>query len=326
MQAYIDDSIEPPVFVLAGFVARGEQWGKLTIAWEKALDKPPRLEYFKMKEAHALEGKFKGWSKRDRDARLTLLVNIIREHVLGSVSAVVRQTDFSDVLKGRIATPLDNPYWSMYHSIINSVFEWEIKNGIHEPVDFIFDEQLHQSDEVQAHFSAFYELAPPRVKALFGERPVHRNDKKVKALQAADMLAWHIHRGYYEKERGTEFDSPTMRTLNMIPRFDDLWIKERLQAFITNYDKTNMSSGMVSIYENRRMEQNLPHATSINNLWDMATAPPNFSVILSPILARGTGRFLLVHSCPRSNSPHLHRRRGDKCSLESANSDSVPRQ
>jgi len=140
------------------------------------------------------------------------------------------------------------------------------------------------------------------------------------------MLAWHIHRGYYEKERGAEFDSPTMRALNKLPQFDDLWTKERLQVLVANYEKTNRESGMVSLYENQRAEKNLSHATSVNNLWDVATAPPNFSVILSPILARGTGRFLLVHSCPRSSSPHLHRRRGDKCSLESANSDSVPRQ
>jgi hypothetical protein len=326
MQAYVDDSVEPPVFVLAGFVARAEQFAQLTLEWQAALDGPPRLEYFKMKEAHALEQQFKGWSKQDRDARLAVLVNIIKNHVLAGVSSVVRHEDFNEALKLKIAKPLDTPYWLMYHSIINRVFEWEIETGIIEPVDFIFDEQLHQSDGVQAHFSAFLELAPPRIKELFGERPVHRDDKKVKPLQAADMLAWHIHRDYYEREGGSEFDSPTMRALKKIPHFDSLWTKERLQALVINYEKGNRASGLVSLYENQRAEKNLPNATSINNLLDMATAPPNFSVILSPILARGTGRFLLVHSCPRSSSPHLHRRRGGKCSLESASSDSVPRQ
>jgi len=214
----------------------------------------------------------------------------------------------------------------MYHSIITLVFEWELESGLAEKVDFIFDEQLHQSDQVQAHFGAFYDLAPPRVKSLFGERPAHRNDVTTLPLQVADMMAWHVHRRLYEKEIGREFDSPTMRVLNTIPHFDNLWTKDRLQALVDNYDKTNRKQGMVSLYENQRMEQNLPHATSINNLWDLATATPNFSVILSPVLARGTGRFLLVHSCPRSSSPHLHRRCGDKCSLELASSDSVPQQ
>jgi hypothetical protein len=47
MQAYVDDSVEPPAFVLAGFVARAAQWGRFTIAWEKALDKPPKLDISK---------------------------------------------------------------------------------------------------------------------------------------------------------------------------------------------------------------------------------------------------------------------------------------
>jgi hypothetical protein len=87
MQAYVDDSVEPPVFVLAGFVTHAEQWAKLTVKWADALTRPPTLEYFKMNEAYARKGQFEGWSEPDRDARLGDLAGIIKQHVLAGVSA-----------------------------------------------------------------------------------------------------------------------------------------------------------------------------------------------------------------------------------------------
>jgi hypothetical protein len=325
MQAYVDDSTEPPVFVLAGFVARAEQWAEFTVRWRDALAKPPRLQYFKMKEANACQGQFTGWSVADRDARLADLVGIIKDHALVGISSIVRHTDYSEILRKRIAKPLDSPYWLMYYSIVRLVFEWELASGKAEKVDFIFDEQLHQSEQVQEKFDIFYELSPPHIKELFGERPAHRDDKMILPLQAADMLAWHIHRVHSEKEAGIDFDSPTMRVLRTIPPINDIWTKERLQALLTNYKKQNKQFDRISLYEDQRMKEDHPDFMSLYNLQIIAKARPNSSIILGPFLARGTQRFLLVHSCPRSNSPHLHRRSGDKCSLESPISDSASR-
>jgi hypothetical protein len=316
MQVYIDDSIEPPVFVLAGFIASAEEWEKLKVEWQATLDKPPRLAYVKMQEAHALVGEFKGWNETARDKRLAEFVATIKRHVLAGVSLVVRHDDFRSVFRHRIAKPLDNPYWLVYYLLITHVFEWELKNGLTEKIDFIFDEQLHQSEQVKASYEIFYQQAPENIRGRFGKPPEHRDDKKTLPLQAADILAWHIHRRYSEKERGSDFVSPTMRLLDTISQWHEFRMKERLQALFVMYDTMTRERGWVSLYENQRMEQNLPDATSINNLRDMVQAPPNFSVILSPFLARGTKRFLLVHSCPLSSSPHLHRRSGDKCSLE----------
>jgi hypothetical protein len=115
MQAYIDDSKGPPVFVLAGFIARTDQWSALTARWHDALDLPPRLKYFKMHEAHTCTGEFTGWKQTDRDVRLASLAGIIKDHVVAGVSSVVRQDDYDEIMAGRIAKPLDYPYWLMYY-------------------------------------------------------------------------------------------------------------------------------------------------------------------------------------------------------------------
>ena len=60
LQASIDDSGrgQKPVFVLAGYVAKSDDWGAFSDEWEIALHERPRIEYFKMREAWNGTGQF----------------------------------------------------------------------------------------------------------------------------------------------------------------------------------------------------------------------------------------------------------------------------
>lgn len=53
LQFWLDDSGkgQPPVFVLAGYVARVEQWNAFADEWQIFLNQNPRLEYIKGYEA-----------------------------------------------------------------------------------------------------------------------------------------------------------------------------------------------------------------------------------------------------------------------------------
>jgi hypothetical protein len=114
LESYVDDSGsgDPPVFLLAGFVARGEQWLKFSEHWDEALKGPPKLDYFKMWEAEALEEQFKGWTEEERDIRLSRLVGIIKDHVLISVSSEVYHRDYQEIIRGKISKEVDSPYWA----------------------------------------------------------------------------------------------------------------------------------------------------------------------------------------------------------------------
>jgi hypothetical protein len=128
MESYIDDSGsgDPPVFLLAGFVARAEEWAILSQRWSEAVHKRAGLEYFKMKEAQALNEQFDGWSARRRNALLSELANIVKDHVLVSVASVVYQRDYGAIIQGNLSKELDDLYWLMYHSTMNLVFQWEL--------------------------------------------------------------------------------------------------------------------------------------------------------------------------------------------------------
>jgi hypothetical protein len=83
----------------------------------------------------------------------------------------------------------------LYQSIV-----WTVLNVVKlrypgEQVELIFDDQgLPGSKAASVNDWSTLSLSDQYRKLLAG-RPVHRSDKVVVPLQAADMLAWHIRRG-----------------------------------------------------------------------------------------------------------------------------------
>src|SRR3974390_2605970 len=100
-QACVDDSgSEPqsPIFVFAGFIASAKQWADFSADWQKALDEPPGLSYFKLTEALSLSAKgqfsrHKGGTEQKRDDRLVHLGQIIRKHVIVRIHAQISNDD-----------------------------------------------------------------------------------------------------------------------------------------------------------------------------------------------------------------------------------------
>ncbi|HEV7264157.1 MAG TPA: DUF3800 domain-containing protein [Falsiroseomonas sp.] len=315
LHVYIDDSgqTEPPVFVLAGYVARAERWAEFSDAWKAALAGPPALDYFKMHEAFKREGQFKGWTVEARDKRLRLLAGIIREHVLASVAVTVRHEDYRTALKGVVDPFLDRPYFVLYHTIMFRLLQWELENGIDEPVDFIFDEQMHDSDEVQAGFSKLLEALPPEMRKRFGQRPTHRNDKDVVPLQAADMLAWHVRRHHHAIAEGQDFDTAAVPVLEAIPSAVWNLTREQVSAFAVGLRQKSREHRKLLPYEVDFLEEHMDSFVGMMNQDAVKSAAPGDVVALRPIPASGMGRYLLVRSCECCGNPHLHRRSSGEC-------------
>jgi hypothetical protein len=78
--AFIDDSGsggDSSYSVLAGYVASESEWNIFDVDWQKVLDAPPKLEYFKMKEAESRKGQFADFTEDERDARLDQFVDVL---------------------------------------------------------------------------------------------------------------------------------------------------------------------------------------------------------------------------------------------------------
>jgi hypothetical protein len=131
LKAYIDDSglSDPPVGVLAGWVASAEKWGKFSDDWQQALEMKPSLAYFKMSEARSFGGQFLGWSQQSRDERLRLLISIISAcEPLGIAAAVPLET-FQFIFHKNPDPIIRHPYFFLFHNIVVGLSRYLARQG-----------------------------------------------------------------------------------------------------------------------------------------------------------------------------------------------------
>ena len=286
--------------------ARAEQWQAFDDEWKDALSDPPAIEGFHMADAVL---------PRDLP-RLRKLAGIIRRHTLTGVAVTVRHDDYQAVFGQRVSKRLDRPYFIMYHAIIALVMQWEIANHIDEPIDFIFDEQGEESDYLLSLFSKFKGSLPEEFKRRLGNRPIYCDDVKVLPLQAADILAWTIRHVGHQSERG---DLPIAALNDLFVEFPIAHVhvgREMLAQAYGNSRKRIRERGALFEHELEHVIVNMDAYISTFNRLSLERAAPNAPVALLGIWAKETKRFLLVHKCPNSDSPHLHRRSTNECMAE----------
>ena len=201
---------------MAGFIASAERWAAFSDEWSQVLDMERRIEHFKMNDAMKLNGEFRGWRKEARDEKLKLLMRGIAEHVSAHVACVIRRDQYELVFRSNdLPKQFWSPYYFLLYGVIGEVANNQHKLGLEGAIDFFFDEQVMQKDKVIGDWDIF-KLAHPELLHLIGQTPAFRDDKCVKPLQAADMLAWIARKQAQNSLRGLApirlpaFDCPTL--------------------------------------------------------------------------------------------------------------------
>jgi hypothetical protein len=63
------------------------------------------------------------------------------------------------------------------------------KLNLHEPIDFIFDEDSEKT-KIPRGWELMKDAARDDIRSLMGDMPIFRDDEKTMPLQAADLYAW----------------------------------------------------------------------------------------------------------------------------------------
>jgi hypothetical protein len=320
LQAYFDDSgrDDPPVFVLAGYVARAEQWAAFSDEWSAALAADPAIDYFKMQEAFSASGQFEGWSRHAIDGKLLLLANIIPRYVLQGLGVTVLHNEYNEVMRGQFAPQLDRPYLFLYNSAVTSTLSWVRQKYPNEKVDFIFDEQQAEGDFASGLIRQVIAAVPDEAKKNIGRSPVPGNDRDDLPLQAADMLAWHLRRSFYLTAVGRILESAAVdviRTVNVrLTHLDRGAIVAYHRQFAEHMASLNDGRGpLLMPHQMDRFVENLDYFVTGQNNRLLSEAKAGEVINLLSIRATEVRRYLLVHRCPNEGSPHLHRRSGGEC-------------
>lgn len=207
LQVFIDDSVsgkhgERRLF-FAGYLNRAENWEMFSDAWREALSASPSIDYFKMSEARALQGQFRGISKEDREKKLSYLTDVIRHFKPISFDFSVSDAVLRDQ-KVNAPHGFTDPRLVSVFSVIYGVINAMSEKGNTLPIDFIFDEMNGVDFDVHVLFDHLKSSLPPKQRKQLNSSPIFRNDMDFLPLQAADMLAWHVRR---QHEKGDVIDA-----------------------------------------------------------------------------------------------------------------------
>jgi hypothetical protein len=244
-QACIDDSgnsTNSPVFVLGGFIAAADSWAAFSAEWKAALDAPPALEYFKMKEAARLKDQFhprKGWTDDLRDQRIKRFAEIIQKYALLRVSVAIKNSDFKKYIRSIPAVnrglARDTPYITMLGLLMIRVACARESHELVEPVDFIFDEQQGVEEELARFWPDVKRRSEKHINKFirdsFQHMPLFRDEKSFLPLQAADLYAWQVRRNWNRNRALYMPPNVTLKKLWSIPGFDKVYSESEVRLY-----------------------------------------------------------------------------------------------
>jgi hypothetical protein len=157
-----------------------------------------------MHDAMALTGDFKGWTGKQRDTKLDQLAAVVTALRPTAIHCSVELAAFAEVMpyregkKGR-ATPHvktnHQPYNLVFQAMNVAVCCELMDQGVTERYEIIFDEHRILGPRVKAWYPVWLDRMSTLERAIMPVEPIFRDDAEFVPLQAADMLAWLIHRG-----------------------------------------------------------------------------------------------------------------------------------
>jgi hypothetical protein len=191
LTAFIDDSgmNQPPVSVLAGWVAPTSSWAAFTDDWDKILRMSPRIRYFKFDDATNFKDEFNGISEASRDEKIKLMVDAIAEHQLLGVATVIPHFVFHKYFGKHDKGVLKHPYALSFFMIMSRLYRHYASLGSDGKIDFVFDQQNDQMLSVLEGWQEFCRLAAAEHKPMIGSPPSFKDDQDILPLQAADLHA-----------------------------------------------------------------------------------------------------------------------------------------
>jgi len=315
LRFFIDDSgkNDPPVFVLGGAAFDMVKLRDFEADWRTVLASPPAIRFFKMKEANARRGAFKGMTADARDAKVAALGAVLRTHAVATISVIVKHDDYRKVYEGQMMRSMDRPYQMMFHLVMATAYKLCREQSLADTAEFVFDRQLEHEAALRESFPALKRDMVAEMTDFLAADPRHADDKDEVGLQAADMVAWHVRRSWRDGTDGLSRASSAGPAIVALPGKHDLLTETTLRYLAEIAMGTVRRLNTVFPCEADRMSEQFDILATIANFELMMAAQPFQTVELISFPATGTEKFQLVGSCAHFDRPHLHRRSENRC-------------
>ena len=197
------DGQKKKIFVVGGFLGDSADWFEVERHWEKRV-KDEELAYFRATECFSLRGEFQrlvtkygavqARKKSEvllEDLKLIIKASNLRAFCLGiSIEDYIAVRDEPD---GHLVLQ-DDPYMHAHEVLIYDVARVVCASPYRSPVAFSYDEH-NKAAALQGGWASYKERHPLAAECMATLMPL--DDKKVPALQAADLIA-HTTKRYFE--------------------------------------------------------------------------------------------------------------------------------
>jgi hypothetical protein len=199
LKAFFDEASDNTSdFLMAGWLARFDEWERFSDAWAAELKFPPAIEYFNHNEALGNKDQFKGWTDSARDKKMEALANVIARYSLVGLVGSVEIPRITKLFSGskvpkkplRKMIKFTDPYHYACQGVVAVTLGYQVvkAKNVTDQVDFIFDEGVPYLNDIIWNYPRLKKILPVPAQNIAGTI-ISGNDRKIVALQAADLLA-----------------------------------------------------------------------------------------------------------------------------------------
>jgi hypothetical protein len=228
-------------YVIAGYLATAENWWHFKTDWLGKLAEPRQVQYFKRGPNYHGDVPFEGWPKAEREAKLSSMISVFERfgEALVEISSTMSWDTYRTVIVDGIEEIFPNPYYFCFHGVVSVVIDWIRQHKAANPTvetgaEFVFDQQDEHRVGVLRHYSSVYEQFPELAPMMLGCD--FRDDKVTPGLQAADLIAWQIHRDVVRPPEDNDKERPELTALRSLFKHDGKqvrWNASRLASIST---------------------------------------------------------------------------------------------
>ena len=191
--AYIDESgthAGSETIAVAGFLGKPDEWGAFTVYWSEVLAHFG-IPVFHMKDFAHRRSVFTGWTEDRRQSLLGTLLEVIDQHVLGSVGTVFTLRDYNAVFQGEVRRKTGGPYGLAMVMVVQDVAVL-VRPLFGDPhVRYVLESGAEGFGQVAKAFSDNLR-DPNRARQLRLLSLDFRSKADAIPLQAADLLAYEL--------------------------------------------------------------------------------------------------------------------------------------
>jgi len=258
LTAYLDDSKGGDIFVLAGYLARAEEWEpEFAYRWQGVLDNAPHpLAEFKAGDCRHGTGEFrKNWTKEQRHSLTKRCVDLLVSRPViavgfGVVGSAVRDSGpFQDVNPRSVRDPFAGIHYAAFSGFLCLLLRLAEEVYEVDKIRIVCDKQ----PGLECYLRRVFELTMayrPELERRIGS-PLFEHSDEVLPLQAADLIA---HETY--KEVKSRREKPSRKVSIALERLvsggrgasavylDDEWFSRR-ETGVVGQAKTIYGEGRV---------------------------------------------------------------------------------